>query len=158
VGVAAHTVVLFVLGTLASAFALFMVPAALNTGWWQPLAIPMLALPLVVSGFHWMRTPTRRGREMLDHIAGFQAYLSRAEYERLEQMAGFKDKRGEFERDLPYAIALGIPNHWADAFESAVKEAGSILGPYYAPSISSVIEAIKYAVGVRATASAGRPA
>lgn len=149
VGQIMRTTALFIAGTITAAFALFTIPVALNTGWWQPIAIPMVALPLVLSSTHWMVAPTRHGREILDHIAGFQAYLTRAEHDRLDQMTGFKDKQGAFERNLPYAIALGLENHWADAFESAVKEAGSILGPYRAPSLSSVVEAIKYAAHIR---------
>ena len=42
---------------------------ALNSGWWQPLVLPLLALPLVISAFAWIDAPTKEGRAVLDHIA-----------------------------------------------------------------------------------------
>jgi hypothetical protein len=105
---------LFGLGALAVGAPLFV--EALNSGWWFPLLLPALALPVVLSAFWWMAAPTVEGRRVLDHIAGFKQYLSIAERERLDRMTPPQDTPELFEKYLPYAIALGVENHWADRF------------------------------------------
>jgi hypothetical protein len=59
---------------------------ALNSGWWLPLAIPLLGLPLVISASGGSSAPTKEGRAVLDRIAGFKQYLSITERERLDRM------------------------------------------------------------------------
>ena len=81
--------------------------AALNSGWWLPIALPLLATPIVLSAFWWIAAPTTEGRKVLDHIAGFKQYLSITERERLDRMTPPKDTPELFEKFLPYAIALG---------------------------------------------------
>ncbi|HEU4695391.1 MAG TPA: DUF2207 domain-containing protein, partial [Sphingomicrobium sp.] len=83
---------------------------ALNSGWWLPLVLPLLAVPLVLSAFWWISAPTPDGRRVLDHIAGFNQYLSITEAERLDRMTAPRDTPELFEKYLPYAIALGIEN------------------------------------------------
>jgi uncharacterized membrane protein len=100
----------------------------LDSGWWQPLVFPALALPLVVSAFWWIAAPTPEGRVILDHIAGFKQYLSISEQERLDRMTAPKDTPEIFERYLPYAIALGVENHWADRFASVLAAAAASQG------------------------------
>jgi uncharacterized membrane protein len=89
---------------------------AVVTGWWFPLILPALALPFVVSAFWWMSAPTSEGRKVLDQIAGFKQYLSVTERERLDRMTPPEDTPELFERYLPFAIALGVENRWADRF------------------------------------------
>jgi len=115
---------------LSSAFVLGMpvIGDALDSGWWQPLVFPALALPLVVSAFWWIAAPTPEGRVILDHIAGFKQYLSISEQERLDRMTAPKDTPEIFERYLPYAIALGVENHWADRFASVLAAAAASQG------------------------------
>ena len=69
-----------------------MVPLALESGWWLPVALPLLSLPLVVSAFAWIDAPTKEGRAVLDRIAGFKQYLSITERERLDRM-GYNIRR-----------------------------------------------------------------
>ncbi len=99
----------------------------MDSGWWEPLVLPLLALPLAVSAFFWIDAPTREGRQVLDRIAGFRQYLSIAERERLDRMTAPRDTPELFERYLPYAIALGVENRWADRF-SGVLAAASVAG------------------------------
>jgi len=115
---------------LSSAFVLGMpvIMDALNSGWWQPLIFPALALPLVLSAFWWISAPTAEGRAVLDHIAGFKQYLSITERERLDRMTAPKDTPGVFERYLPYAIALGVENRWADRFAGVLAAAAAARG------------------------------
>jgi uncharacterized membrane protein len=84
-------------------------------------------LPVVISAFWWMSAPTIQGRGVLDRIAGFRQYLSIAERERLDRMTAPEDTPEIFERYLPYAIALGVENRWADRFRD-VLAAASVQG------------------------------
>jgi uncharacterized membrane protein YgcG len=112
---------------ISTAFILGMpiITDALGSGWWQPLVLPLLALPLVISAFWWIAAPTPEGRKVLDHIAGFKQYLSITEAERLDRMTAPKDTPEIFERYLPYAIALGVENHWADRFAGVLAAAAA---------------------------------
>ena len=117
----------FVFGGLALATGMPVFFAAVQSGWWLPLALPALAMPVVVSAFWWMSAPTLEGRGVLDRIAGFRQYLSIAERERLDRMTAPEDTPEIFERYLPYAIALGVENRWADRFRD-VLAAASVQG------------------------------
>jgi uncharacterized membrane protein YgcG len=98
---------------------------AIATGWWQPLVIPALALPIVISSFWWIAAPTKAGRAVLDQIAGFKQYLSITERERLDRMTPPEDTPALFERYLPYAVALGVENHWAERFAGVLAAAAA---------------------------------
>jgi uncharacterized membrane protein len=98
---------------------------ALNSGWWLPLILPLLAAPLVISAFWWIAAPTPAGRKVLDHIAGFKHYLSITERERLDHMTPPADTPELFEKYLPYAIALGVENRWAERFAGVLAAAAA---------------------------------
>jgi uncharacterized membrane protein YgcG len=98
---------------------------ALNTGWWLPILLPLLGLPLLISSFWWIAAPTKEGRRVLDQIAGFKQYLSITERERLDRMHPPEDTPELFERYLPYAIALGVENRWADRFAGVLAAAAA---------------------------------
>jgi uncharacterized membrane protein YgcG len=98
---------------------------ALASGWWLPVALPALAAPLVLSAFWWISAPTRDGRAVLDHIAGFKQYLSITEAERLDRMTPPKDTPELFEKYLPFAIALGVENRWAERFAAVLAAAAA---------------------------------
>ena len=109
----------FLFGTLAVA-----------SGSGQTLAIlsPLLALPLVISAFWWMAAPTREGRTVMDQIAGFERYLSVTEENRLEVLHPPEKTPELFERFLPYAIALGVENRWAERFAGVLAAAAATPG------------------------------
>jgi uncharacterized membrane protein YgcG len=90
-----------------------------------PLAVPLLALPVVLTAFSWMAAPTREGRGVLDRIAGFRHYLSVAEEERLETLHPPEKTPELFERYLPYAIALKVENDWASRFTAVLAAAAA---------------------------------
>ncbi|HEX8482282.1 MAG TPA: DUF2207 domain-containing protein [Allosphingosinicella sp.] len=90
-----------------------------------PLALPLLALPVVLTAFSWMAAPTREGRAVLDRIAGFRHYLSVAEEERLQTLHPPEKTPELFERYLPYAIALKVENDWASRFTSVLAAAAA---------------------------------
>jgi uncharacterized membrane protein YgcG len=114
-------------GALAVAFTVGMpiIGVALSSGWWLPLALPLFAVPLVLSAFWWISAPTCEGRATLDHIAGFKQYLSITDGERLDRMTPPRDTPELFEKYLPYAIALGVENRWADRFAGVLAAAAA---------------------------------
>ena len=116
---------ILVSGGIAAVVGFPVIAAAFASGWLAPLAFPLVGLPLVISAFFWIAAPTREGRAVLDRIAGFRQYLSIAEGERLDRMTPPKDTPELFERYLPFAIALGVENHWADRFQSVLAQAAA---------------------------------
>jgi uncharacterized membrane protein len=111
-------------GAISFAFGLPVLMTAFETGWWQPLVLPLLALPLMVSAFFWIAAPTQEGRAVLDRIMGFRHYLSVAEGPRLDRMTGAPAPTVQlFEKYLPFAIALGVENDWADRFKDQLAAA-----------------------------------
>jgi uncharacterized membrane protein len=150
---------------VAIAFGMPVLNAALNSGWWLPLTLPLLAAPIVLSAFWWMAAPTAEGRKVLDHIAGFKQYLSITEGERLDRMTMPRDTPAIFEKYLPYAIALGVENHWAKRFEGILAAASAqgqqgfawysgSSSPWSAPTsfVDSVGSSLSSAVGSASTA------
>jgi uncharacterized membrane protein YgcG len=120
------TVIAFAFIALAGATGGPVLFQAVLTGWWQPFALPLLSVPLIVSAFFWIDAPTREGRAVLDRIAGFKQYLSITEQERLDRMHPPEADTPElFERYLPYAIALGVENRWADRFSGVLAAAAA---------------------------------
>jgi len=115
----------FVFGFAALALGAPLFMEALATGWWFPLLLPALGLPIMISAFFWISAPTVEGRKVLDHIAGFKQYLSITEAERLDRMTPPKDTPEIFEKYLPFAIALGVENHWADRFAPVLAAAAA---------------------------------
>ena len=114
-----------IVGGVAVVLAFPVIPDALTTGNWVPLAIPFIGLPFVISSFFWMSAPTREGRSVLDRIAGFKQYLSITERNRLDRMQAPEDTLQLFERYLPYAIALGVENRWADRYTGLLAAAAT---------------------------------
>jgi uncharacterized membrane protein len=113
-------------GAIALATGMPVFIQALNTGWWMPLLLPALAIVLVVPAFWWIAAPTKEGRAVLDRIAGFRQYLSITEQERLDRMHPPEDDTPDlFERYLPYAIALGVENRWAERFAGVLAAAAA---------------------------------
>lgn len=111
------------IGLLFASFA-FLANAVPFSSWGWMLA-PLLALPLVLSAFAWMSAPTREGREVMDRIEGFEHYLSITEEDRLEALHPPEKTPELFERFLPYAIALGVENRWADKFAAVLSAASA---------------------------------
>jgi len=119
------TILAFFAGATALALGAPMIPLALESGWWLPVVLPLLSLPLVASAFMWIDAPTKEGRAVLDRVAGFKQYLSITERERLDRMNPPEDTPELFERYVPYAIALGVENRWADRFAGVLAAAAA---------------------------------
>ena len=92
--------------------------------WLMPVSVLAMALVNFVF-YHLLKAPTRAGRQVLDKIEGFRMYMAVAEKDRLNTLARPDKSPKTFERFLPYALALGIANQWADYFSDVIQTADS---------------------------------
>lgn len=100
-GIAAGVVLVFA----ASGGALSVAP-----GWGVAIAL-CGAMMAAVSGT--MPKKTAKGKDALLGTRGFEEYLSRAE----SGLIKTQEREGYFEKYLPYAMAFGIADRWAKAFD-----------------------------------------
>jgi uncharacterized protein (TIGR04222 family) len=73
-----------------------------------------------------MKRPTLRGRKLLDEMLGFSDYLEVAEKDELNLRNPPEKTPQLFEALLPYALALGVEQAWAEKF---AKVLAAIRGP-----------------------------
>jgi hypothetical protein len=96
----------------------------------QPVAgiIAGILSALIVGIFGWfMPSRTVKGTRELEKVLGFQEFLSRVEGDRLERIV---KTPAMFEKYLPYAMALGVEENWAKAFEGiSTQPPGWYTGP-----------------------------
>lgn len=88
------------------------------TGGLTPMAGVLFVLTeaLHVAFFFLMRAPSIKGRRLLDKLEGFKLYLEVAEQDDLN-LKNPPDRTPElFERYLPFALALGVEQAWAEQF------------------------------------------
>ncbi|MCL5104637.1 MAG: DUF2207 domain-containing protein [Armatimonadetes bacterium] len=83
---------------------------AIPAGWGFALGVCGLMLAIASRS---MPRKTAKGKNALLGVRGFEEYLSRAEKEEIQH----QERNDYFEKFLPYAIALGIADKWARAFE-----------------------------------------
>lgn len=69
--------------------------------------------------YYLLRAPTAAGRAIMDRIEGLELYIRTAETNRLNLAGAPQLDTKQFERLLPYAIALDAEKPWSDAFASA---------------------------------------
>jgi uncharacterized membrane protein len=114
---------LYIIGGVVLGGALAFGSGALMTSLGMQPAAGILAgilSGLIVVVFGWfMPSRTVRGTRELEKVLGFQEFLTRVESDRLERMVKTPEM---FERFLPYAMALGVADAWARAFEGIYKE------------------------------------
>ena len=80
-----------------------------------------------------LKAPTRRGRALMDKLAGFELYLAVAEKDDLEIRHPPELTPELFERYLPFAIALGVENEWAEQFAAVLSRLGREERDAYSP-------------------------
>lgn len=111
--------------SIGAAF-LILVPFGLFQyfGWANFLnSIPLLIGSVLVAALVWwlfarvMTAKTIKGGRVHVAVLGFQEFMNRVDGERLKQMPPTT-----FEKFLPYAMALGVEHHWAQAFAGIVKD------------------------------------
>ncbi len=81
------------------------------------LSVPiglLLSAAIVAAFSRWMPRKTRRGRDLVDRIRGFEEFLTRTDRDRLARL---DNPQAVFERMLPYALALGVATQWGKLFD-----------------------------------------
>ena len=79
--------------------------------------VTLLMIPLF---FYLMRAHTPAGRRLLDRIEGFRLYLDVAEKDELNLKNPPQITPELFESFLPYALALGVEQRWAERFNDGL--------------------------------------
>ena len=82
------------------------------------LALALLLVFIIFSEL--LPAPTIVGRKLLDKIQGLRLYLSVAERDELARMQTPQMTEREFQRFLPYALALDVEKNWTDRFAAVV--------------------------------------
>ena len=86
-------------------------------------SIPLLIGSVLVSALIWwlfarqMTAKTVAGARTRIAVLGFQEFMNRVDADRIKRMPP-----DTFEKFLPYAMALGVEHHWAQAFDGIVKD------------------------------------
>jgi uncharacterized membrane protein YgcG len=111
----------FIAEVVVGGFLLALVPRALA------MAAVLLGLVNVVF-YHLLERPTMKGRSVLDHIEGFEEFLTATDADRMDRMMPVDRTPELFEKYLPHAIALGVENRWAEQFEDALPSAAEASG------------------------------
>jgi uncharacterized membrane protein YgcG len=107
---------IFLLPSIGALLALVLAVSLLDA--WQPLVVVLLGVAAAAHIlFYWLlRAPTERGRRLMDKLEGFKSYLEVAEKDELN-LRNPPEKTPElFERYLPFALALGVEQAWAEKF------------------------------------------
>jgi uncharacterized membrane protein YgcG len=79
-------------------------------------AILISAIVINLLFHHLLKAPTRAGRRLLDEMEGFRQFLEVAEREEMNFRNPPEKTPELFERFLPYALALGVEQHWMERF------------------------------------------
>jgi hypothetical protein len=105
----------------------------------------------IVAFFGWfMPARTTRGTRELEKVLGFREFLTRVEGDRLERLV---KTPAMFEKFLPYAMAFGVEENWAKAFDGIYDQPPSW---YSGPGGISTFRpsAFTHNLGVMSTAAA----
>jgi len=105
-------------------------------GDFRPLVVAVLVLMIVAHiVFAWLlQAPTRRGRLLMDRLEGFRTYLEVAEKDELNLRNPPAKTPELFERYLPFALALGVEQKWAEKFAAVFARLGADGGGRYQPA------------------------
>lgn len=131
-GVVLRRVTLFLALTIPSLASLVLGSVVLGGTWGRPLLLITAILIVLNLGFmHVMPVRTREGRKLLDEIEGFRRFLSSVERFAMDRSEAPGNNPGEYEKYLPYAVALEVEQAWADRFvalASSYHESDASLG------------------------------
>lgn len=75
--------------------------------------------------YYLLKAPTLAGRRLLDSIEGFRVFLSAAEKDRMNLLNSPAKTPELFEKYLPYALALGVEQQWAEQFSDILSRAAA---------------------------------
>lgn len=112
-----------------------LVALNVGTGPNLPVIATIVAMAIVVLIFVMlMRRPTGLGRRLLDEVAGFREYLDVAEKDEMNLRNPPEKTPALFENYLPFALAMGVEQHWAERFAAVFAGLRSADGGDYHPS------------------------
>jgi len=81
-----------------------------------------------------MKSPTLRGRKVLDEVLGFKDYLEVAEKDEMNLRNPPEKTPQLFEAYLPYALALGVDQRWSEKFAAVLARVRQPDGSQYSPA------------------------
>lgn len=113
----------FIAGLLLSALVV-IVAAVLQA---PPYAIALaviICLAVDILFYNLLRKRTPDGQKLYEEIEGFKLYMSVAEKDRLNFHNPPEQTPQLFEKLLPYALALGVEQKWAEQFADVFKKIG----------------------------------
>jgi Predicted membrane protein (DUF2207) len=111
-----------VAGIVAGVGLVVLSSTVMNRFGMQPVAgvVAGILSALIIILFGWfMPSRTIRGTRELEKVRGFEEFLTRVESDRMDRTIKTPEM---FERFLPYAMALGVADNWAKAFDGIYKE------------------------------------
>ena len=117
----------------------------------SPLMIIVIGLVALVNivFYHLLKAPTLLGRKIMDKIEGFKMYLGVAEKDQIYSMTEPDKTHQLFESYLPFALALGVENKWAEKFSdilsSISKESTAYNPAWYSGASWSTLGATGFA-------------
>jgi len=114
-------------------------------------SVSVVAVCVLISAVIWwlfarqMTAKTLKGAQTVIAIRGFQEFMNRVDADRLKRMPP-----DTFEKYLPYAMALGVEHHWAQAFAGIIKDPPSW---YVSPGGVTAFNPIFFASSMHSMAS-----
>jgi uncharacterized membrane protein YgcG len=87
-----------------------------TAGGWATIGLGMIALIANGAFGKLLKAPTRKGRALMDEIEGFRLYLDVAEGDELKLTGAPRKTPALYEAYLPFALALGVEQNWAEKF------------------------------------------
>ena len=110
----------YLLPSILGSAVMFAIIIALDA--FVPLVmVAFIVIVLLHAVFGWLlKAPTAGGRLLMDKLEGFKLYLDVAEKEEMNLRNPPALTPELFERYLPFAMALGVEQHWGERFERAV--------------------------------------
>jgi hypothetical protein len=111
--------------SIAAGVAIAIGVVAVQVMGWMNLfySVPLVIGSVLVSALIWwlfarqMTAKTVSGARITIAVLGFQEFMNRVDADRIKRMPP-----DTFEKFLPYAMALGVEHHWAQAFDGIVKD------------------------------------
>ena len=86
--------------------------------------------------FRLYEQPTAEGRRLMDEIAGFEMYMKYADKLRIKAINPPSMDFDYFEKNLAYAIALGVADEWKNQFDVKMLEEAKVTRMPYLTGIS----------------------
>ena len=107
---------------------------------YQLFKLTSISLLIIVVGYcciNWLfyellKAPTLAGRTLMDKIEGFRRYIEIAEKQELDYRYAQARTPELFEQFLPYALALGVEQAWAEQFSGVFQKTQGT--NHYSPS------------------------